>query len=138
MHFISIVITSAPPQIIRLWIPEIGDPWFEPFPKCAAVTDIAGIPQCRTRPPWVSEPHFQPGKFSLGRGSKWGCVPSTLPGLHEGETPDNKSPKCLLSHSRACPARRGWSRAHLGPTGLQSSHGRALHLPHPHPKLGLP
>ena len=60
----------------------------------------------------MSEPHFQPGKFSLGRGSKWECVPSTPPGLHEGETPDNKSPKCLLSHSRACPTRHSWSKAH--------------------------
>ena len=28
-HFISIFITSAPPQIIRHLISEIGDPWFK-------------------------------------------------------------------------------------------------------------
>ena len=26
VHFISVIITSAPPQIIRHWIPEVGDP----------------------------------------------------------------------------------------------------------------
>ena len=26
VHFISIFITSAPPQTIRHWIPEVGDP----------------------------------------------------------------------------------------------------------------
>ena len=28
VHFISIIITSAPPQIILCYIPEIGDPCF--------------------------------------------------------------------------------------------------------------
>ena len=28
MHFISVIITSAPPQIIRPEIPEVGDPCY--------------------------------------------------------------------------------------------------------------
>ena len=28
LHFISIIITSALPQVIRLEIPKVGDPWF--------------------------------------------------------------------------------------------------------------
>ena len=29
VHFVSLTITSAPPQIIRHWVPEVGDPCFK-------------------------------------------------------------------------------------------------------------
>ena len=33
VHFISIIVRSAPPQIIRQFILEVGDPWFKHWKK---------------------------------------------------------------------------------------------------------
>ena len=34
MQFISVIVTSAPPQIIKRYIPEVGDPWSRGQARC--------------------------------------------------------------------------------------------------------
>ena len=38
LHFISIIIASAPPQSIRHWILEVGDPWNKGKERCETMT----------------------------------------------------------------------------------------------------
>ena len=60
VHFISIIITSAPPQIIRHYIPEVVEPWFREWERAIQtkiwVKSIQDRGKNKCKPPWDGPP----------------------------------------------------------------------------------
>ena len=119
VHYISIIIISGPPQIIKHWIPEVGDPHSTPFmasisAQCMLPLTVLhstipcylesmpasfGHSYCQLSSPTVSTPSL----FCWDVRNSALNLNSAERGLHSQYAPWGSTSRWLLSVGQGCP-----------------------------------